>query len=78
MLPYVALLYHKLPYIALRYPKVGLYCSKAESRVSVGCVVVGVGGGGGANQLSCQTQLSLNCEFSMFHKVMFANLYVFT
>ena len=31
---------HKLPYVALSYPKVGLYCSKAESRVPCGWWVV--------------------------------------
>merc|ERR1719318_26840 len=69
MLPYVALccpavpccalLCPTLPYVNLSYPKVSLYCSKAERRVSGG-----VGGGGGgwcAKSFSCQTQLSLNC-----------------
>ena len=32
--PKAVLLYPKLPYVALSYPKVGMYCSKAESRVS--------------------------------------------
>ena len=41
MLPYVALLCPTVPYVNLSYPKVSLYCSKAERRVSV------VGGWGG-------------------------------
>ena len=48
MLPYVDLCCLTLPYVALSYLKVGLYCSKAGVRVSVGGW--GGGGGGGANQ----------------------------
>ena len=40
MLPYVALCCPILPYVALSYSKVNLYCSKAESRVPCGWVVV--------------------------------------
>ena len=40
MLPYVALYCPILPYVALSYLKVGLYCSKAESKVPGGWLVV--------------------------------------
>ena len=39
--PYSAILCPSVPYVNLSYPKVSLYCSKAERRVSVGW-----GGGG--------------------------------
>ena len=47
-LPYFTLSCPTLPYVAPSYPKVGLNCSKAESRVRGG--VVGWGDGGGVVQ----------------------------
>ena len=53
-LPYFTLSCPTLPYVALSYPKVGLYCSKAESRVPGGWVGLWWWwGGGGANIFVC-------------------------